>query len=74
MVLGAGDALFFLGDAVHAGAAFVDDENCRIHAYLESRQQHDKREPDRTRFVDVAAGVATILSRGVRISRGKIMC
>lgn len=64
VILGAGDALFFLGDAVHAGAAFVE-ENCRIHAYLESRKQHDNREPDRTRFVDVGAGVATILPRNV---------
>jgi len=64
--LNAGDAIFFLPDAVHAGAAFAE-ENCRIHAYLESSLQHNNRAKDRTRFVDVASGVATILPRGVKI-------
>ncbi len=47
VVLGAGDALFFLGNAVHAGAAF-DHSNVRIHAYLDSDATARLRDSDAT--------------------------
>jgi ectoine hydroxylase-related dioxygenase (phytanoyl-CoA dioxygenase family) len=34
--LNAGDAILFRGDLVHAGAAYPDRQNLRIHAYLDS--------------------------------------
>jgi hypothetical protein len=66
--LGAGDAVFFLGNAVHAGAAF-EKENVRLHCYLDSPAVH--REPDTTCFMDVAAGVGNILPRGVKLQGKK---
>ncbi len=67
-VLSAGDALFFLGNAVHGGAAF-EHSNVRIHAYLDSDATADLRSPDTTYFADVAAGVVGALPRGVRVRR-----
>ncbi len=64
LTLGPGDAVFFLGSAVHAGAAF-EEENVRLHGYLDSAEV--EREPDTTCFMDVAAGVANILPRGVKL-------
>jgi hypothetical protein len=65
LTLGAGDALFFLGNAIHAGAGFQDD-NVRIHAYLDSNAL---RESDTTHFADVAAGVVGALPRDVRVAQ-----
>jgi hypothetical protein len=48
VVLKRGDAIFFRGDTVHAGAAY-DKENFRLHAYIDS--PHVPREPDLTYIV-----------------------
>jgi hypothetical protein len=66
--LGAGDAVFFLGNAVHAGAAF-EKENVRLHCYLDVPDV--RREPNTTCFMDMAAGVGNILPRGVKLSTKK---
>jgi flagellar biosynthesis GTPase FlhF len=66
--LGPGDAVFFLGNAVHAGSAF-EKENVRLHCYLDSPDV--QREPNTTCFMDVAAGVGNILSRGVKLPARK---
>ncbi len=55
-----GDAVFFLGHAVHAGAAF-EEENVRLHCYLDSPDV--QREPDTTCFMDVAGGAGNVLPR-----------
>ncbi len=62
--LGPGDAIFFLGNAVHAGAAF-ENENVRLHCYLDSPGV--LREADTTWYMDVAAGIGNILPRGVKL-------
>jgi len=64
LTLDPGDAIFFLGNAVHAGAAF-EEENVRLHCYLDSEEV--QREPDTTCFMDVAAGVGNVLPRGVQL-------
>ncbi len=46
LVLQPGDAVFFLGSAVHAGAAFAE-ENMRLHCYVETEELHQRRLPDR---------------------------
>jgi hypothetical protein len=66
LVLEPGDAVFFLDNAVHAGAAF-DEENARLHCYVETEELHQRRLPDTTCFMDVYAGVANILPRGVKL-------
>jgi ectoine hydroxylase-related dioxygenase (phytanoyl-CoA dioxygenase family) len=67
LTLGAGDALFFLGNAIHAGAGFQAD-NVRIHAFLDSNATARLRESDTTHFADVAAGVVGALPRDVRVA------
>jgi ectoine hydroxylase-related dioxygenase (phytanoyl-CoA dioxygenase family) len=62
--LGPGDAVFFLGNAVHAGSAF-EKENARLHCYLDVPDV--QREPNTTCFMDMAAGVGNILPRGVKL-------
>jgi hypothetical protein len=64
--MGPGDAVFFLGNSVHAGAAFAE-ENIRLHVYLESAELQQQRVPDTTHFMDIHAGVANILPRGVTL-------
>ncbi len=50
----------------HAGAAF-DEENVRLHVYVETEELHQRRLPDTTFFMDVFAGVANILPRGAKL-------
>jgi ectoine hydroxylase-related dioxygenase (phytanoyl-CoA dioxygenase family) len=66
LVLQPGDAVFFLGNAVHAGAAFAEG-NVRLHVYVETEELHQRRLPDTTFFMDTFAGVANILPRGVKL-------
>ena len=47
--LSAGDAILFRGDLVHAGAAYPDRQNMRIHAYLDSSAV--PRDPNRTYII-----------------------
>jgi hypothetical protein len=60
LVLQPGDAVFFLCNAVHAGAAFVEG-NVRLHVYVETEELHQRRLPDTT-FMDIFAGVANIFA------------
>ncbi len=62
LVLGPGDAVLFLGNAVHAGAGYAE-ENVRFHCYLENAELRQQRLPDSTYFVDIAAGVGNVLPR-----------
>jgi hypothetical protein len=66
--LDAGDAVFFLGNAVHAGAAFAE-ENVRLHGYMESEDVRNRRLPDSTWYMDLAVGVGNILPRGVTLQK-----
>jgi hypothetical protein len=66
LVLGPGDAVLFLGNVVHAGATFVE-ENIRLHSYLESAELRKERLPDSTYFMDIAAGVGNVLPLDVKI-------
>jgi hypothetical protein len=66
--LGPRDAVFFLGNAVHAGAAF-EKENVRLHCYLDCPDV--QRQPDTTCFMDVAAGGGNIFPRGVKLHAKK---
>jgi hypothetical protein len=63
-ILETGDAVFFLGNAIHAGAAF-EQANVRLHCYLD--RPGVQREPDTTCFMDIAAGVGNVLPRGVKL-------
>jgi hypothetical protein len=47
--LNAGDAILFRGDLVHAGAAYPDRQNLRIHAYLDSAAV--PRDPNQTYII-----------------------
>ncbi len=62
LVVQPGDAVFFLGNAVHAGAAFGG--KCE---FARERGDGQRRLPDTTFFMDTFAGVANILPRGAKL-------
>lgn len=49
VTLNAGDAIVFRGDLVHAGAAYPDRQNMRIHVYLDSSAV--PRDPNQTYII-----------------------
>ncbi len=50
--LSKGDCLVFDGLCVHAGSAYPDAENYRVHIYLDTREKSGVRVPHETYLVD----------------------
>ena len=68
--LDAGSVCLFLGTAVHAGAAAQNEENVRLHMYIEAREMRAKTDRDGSFFMDGGVGMVNILPRGVEL-KGK---